>query len=159
MTQRSKIVLLGIIGVLVSCFFVGRLLAEFDWNPTTTIKFGEVFPEQNAYAEVLLGAFVLSPDAGHDGKFYFSQAMDPFYFEPELTRSTWIDPPTGRRGCCIRPSPGVGGILGPTATAWGLIIVNVLAMGLGRSSLRWSPSSWDVHRGLGLRSCSIRLCS
>ncbi len=131
MTQRSKIVLLGIMGVVVSCFFVGRLLAEFDWNPTTTIKFGELFTEQNDYAVDLLGPLVLTPEAGHDGKFYFSQAMDPFYLEPEV-HAVYLDRPTYRAQRMLYPTiAGVGGLLGPTETAWGLILINVLAMGLG----------------------------
>jgi len=71
-TERSKIVLLGVIGLVVSSFFVFRLLAEFDWNPTTTIKFGEALSEQNDYATDLLGPLVLTPQMGHDGKFFFS---------------------------------------------------------------------------------------
>jgi hypothetical protein len=131
MTQQSKIVLLGIIGLVVSGFVVGRLLVEFDWNPTTTIKFGEAFPEQNDYAEDLLGPLVLTPQAGHDGKFYFSQAMDPFYLEPEV-HAVYLDRPTYRAQRMLYPTlAGLGGVLPPTETAWSLIVVNVLAMAVG----------------------------
>ena len=39
------------------------------------IRFGEQFPEQNEWAEELLGEIVLAPQAGHDGKFFFTQAV------------------------------------------------------------------------------------
>jgi len=142
-----RILVIGLIGVGVGAFLAGRLLAENDWNPTTTIKFGEVFAEQNAYAEDLLGPIVVAPEAGHDGKFFFSQAMDPFYMEPE-THAVYLDRPTYRAQRMLYPTvASLGGLLGPTATAWGLIVVNLVAMGVGtavtaRLAMEMGLSPW-----------------
>ena len=131
MTRWLKVTIIGVIGMVVAAFFVSRLLVEFDWNPTTTIKFGRELPEQVAYAEDLLGSVVVADDAGHDGKFYFSQAMDPFYLEPEV-HAVYLDRPTYRAQRMLYPTvAGLAGLLGPTATAWSLIVVNIVAMGLG----------------------------
>ncbi len=150
MTQRSKIVLLGVIGLVVSSFFVFRLLAEFDWNPTTTIKFGEALSEQNDYATDLLGPLVLTPQMGHDGKFYFSQAMDPFYLEPEV-HAVYLDRPAYRAQRMLYPTiAGLGGLLGPSEIAWGLIIVNVVVMGLGTAITAMVALELGLSPWLGL---------
>jgi hypothetical protein len=147
MTQRSKLVLIGALGVAVAAFFVSRLLVEFDWNPTTTIKFGQELPEQVAYGQRLLGDVVVAADAGHDGKFFFSQAMDPFYLDPEI-HAIYLDRPTYRAQRMLYPTiAGLGGLLSPTATAWGLIVVNILAMGIGtaitaRLAIEMGISPW-----------------
>ncbi len=129
--MRRSAVLVGVVGLIAAVFLVGRLLAPNDWNPSATIKFGEAFPEQNAYAEELLGEIVLSPQAGHDGKFFFSQAMDPFYMEPDV-HAIYLDRPTYRAQRMLYPQlAGVGGLAPASATAWGLIVVNVMALGIG----------------------------
>ena len=71
---------------------MGRLLALNDWNPSATVKFGETRSAQLAYGEELLGEIIVSPKGGHDGQFFFSQAMDPFYLEPMYMH---ISRPTG----------------------------------------------------------------
>lgn len=131
MSSRSRLVILGLLGVVSSALLVGRLLESHDWNPTVTIKFGESLPEQNEYARDLLGPIVVGARAGHDGKFFFSQAMDPFYLEPDV-HAIYLDRPSYRAQRMLYPAiAGLGGLLGPKETAWGLIVVNVLAMGTG----------------------------
>jgi hypothetical protein len=128
---RLRLAVLAVVAVAFSSFIVGRFLADNDFNPTTTIKFGEVFTEQNQYAEDLLGEIVLAPKAGHDGKFFFSQAMDPFYLEPSV-HAIYLDRQTYRAQRMAYPTlASLGGLLSPRATAWGLIVVNVLAMAIG----------------------------
>lgn len=129
--MRRSLALLALVATTFSVFVVFRLLAANDFNPTTTIKFGEVFEEHNEYAEELLGDIVLAPNAGHDGKFFFSQAMDPFYLEPEI-HAVYLDRPSYRAQRMAYPTlASLGGALGPEATAWGLIVVNVVAMAVG----------------------------
>lgn len=131
--MRRQVVYVGLIAAAFSVLIVGRLLAANDFDPTTTIKFGEVFEEQNRYAEELLGEIVVAPMAGHDGKFFFSQAMDPFYLEP-ATHAVYLDRPTYRAQRMFYPTlASAGGIAGATVTAWGLILVNVVAMIVGTS--------------------------
>ena len=129
--SRSKWILFVMLGVVFASGLIGRVLASYEWNPSTTVKFGEAFPEHNAYAERLLGPLILSPQAGHDGKFFFSQAMDPFYIEPHI-HAIYLDRPTYRAQRMLYPTlASLGGALGAEATAWGLIIWNVLFVGAG----------------------------
>jgi hypothetical protein len=144
---RRGVLIVGLVGLAAGSILALRILAPNDWNPSTTIKFGEVFPEQNAYAEELLGPIIVAPAAGHDGKFFFSQAMDPFYLEPGV-HSIYLDRPTYRAQRMLYPTlASMGGILGATGTAWGLIVVNVLAMGVGtaitaRLAIEMGISPW-----------------
>lgn len=131
MTMNRKLVAIGAVSLILTTFLVGRILAGFDWNPTATIKFAEDAVEQTKYAEELLGEVVVAPDAGHDGKFFFSQAMDPFYLESEI-HAGFLDRPTYRAQRMLYPTlASLGGLLSPVGTAWGLIVVNVLAMVVG----------------------------
>lgn len=128
---RRLLVTVGLVAAGFSVLVVGRLLAAYDFNPTTTIKFGEVFPEQNEYAEALLGDVVLAPMAGHDGKFFFVQAMDPFYLEPDV-HAVYLDRPSYRAQRMAYPTvASLGGLLSPEGTAWGLIVANVVALVIG----------------------------
>ena len=129
--MNRKLLAIGAISFIVTAFLVGRILAGFDWNPTATIKFAEDAVSQTEYAEDLLGEVIVAPDAGHDGKFFFSQAMDPFYLEPGV-HAVFLDRPTYRAQRMLYPTlSSLGGLLSPMGTAWGLIVVNVLAMVVG----------------------------
>jgi hypothetical protein len=128
---RRELVVLALLATIFSAFVVGRVLATYDFDPSTTIKFGEIFSEQNQYAEDLLGEIVVAPMAGHDGKYFFVQAMDPFYLEPGV-HAVYLDRPTYRSQRMAYPTiASLGGLASPTATAWGLIVVNVIAMVVG----------------------------
>ena len=130
-SQWVQVALVGLVGLIGAVFFAGRLLGEFDWNPTTTVKFGEELPGQVEYAQDLLGDVVVADDAGHDGKFFFSQAMDPFYLHPEV-HAVHLDRPAYRAQRMLYPTlAGLGGLLGPGATVWGLLMLNIIGLGAG----------------------------
>ncbi|MFP3881058.1 MAG: hypothetical protein ACLFRT_14695 [Actinomycetota bacterium] len=145
--MKRSLALLALVAMILSALVVVRLLALHDFNPTTTIKFGEVFEEHNEYAEELLGEVVLAPEAGHDGKFFFSQAMDPFYLEPE-DHAIYLDRPSYRAQRMAYPTlASLGGTLGALGTAWGLIAVNIVAMVVGSvytglAATRMNLSPW-----------------
>lgn len=129
--MKRSIVALAVLAVAFSALLVGRLLAPNDFDPSTTIKFGEVFEEHNEYGTNLLGDIALAPMAGHDGKFFFTQAMDPFYLEPDV-HAIYLDRPTYRAQRMAYPTmASLGGLLPAKATAWGLIVVNILGMAVG----------------------------
>jgi len=146
--MKRAAIIMGVIGVVVASLMSVRLLAELDFNPTAPVKFATLSPEQNAYAEKLLGReVVVAPRAGHDGKFFFSQAMDPFLLEPDV-HAIYLDRPTYRAQRMAYPTlASLGGLLPPSATVWGLIVVNVVAMGVGTLftalvALRMGLSQW-----------------
>lgn len=124
-------VLVGLAGLLIASFVVGSFVADNDWNPTTLIKFPEQDPAAMAYAEDLLGDVVPAPGLGHDGKFYFVQAMDPLFLHPD-THARYLDRPTYRAQRMLYPTvAGLVGMLPPLAVAWSLIVTNLLAVGVG----------------------------
>jgi len=123
--------LIGIIGMLISSFVVGSFVADNDWNPTTLVKFPEQDPAALAYAEDLLGDIVPAPGLGHDGKFYFVQAMDPFFLDPDQ-HAIYLDRPTYRAQRMIYPLLAGGfGLFSPGFTVWAMIVVNLIAVGVG----------------------------
>lgn len=122
---------MALVGLAVGAYVVSGFLAANDWNPTALVKFSPEDEEAFAYAEGLLGDVVAAPGLGHDGKFYFSQAMDPFYLDPQ-THAVHLDRPTYRAQRMLYPTIAGGfGLAGPEFTAWSLIVVNVLALGVG----------------------------
>lgn len=148
--MKRVALVMGLVGAMGGMLLVGRLLAEFDFNPTATVKFATISPEQNAYAEDLLGDIVVAPMAGHDGKFYFSQAMDPFYREPDI-HAVFLDRPTYRAQRMAYPVlASLGGVLPPRATVWGLIVVNVIAMGVGTAFTGLIAVEMGLSRWFGL---------
>ena len=102
---------------------------------------------QLAYGEELLGEIIVSPKGGHDGQFFFSQAMDPFYLEPDV-HAIYLDRPVYRAQRMLYPLlAGLGGMAGAPATAWGLILVNVVALSVGSAitamvALEMGLSAW-----------------
>lgn len=129
--MKRPLVAIALIAIAVSTLLIGRLLAPNDFDPSTTIKFGEVHEEQNAYGARLLGEIVVAPLGGHDGRFFFIQAMDPLYLEPDV-HADYLDRPTYRAQRMVYPTlASLGGLMSPAATAWGLIIVNIVAMAVG----------------------------
>lgn len=107
------------------------ILAKGGGDPTVFVKFPESFPEFVAYGEERLGEIHVAPEAGHDGKFYFVQAMDPFYLAPD-ENAIFIDRPTYRAQRMLYPTlAGAAGLAGPWATVWAMYALNILAIGLG----------------------------
>lgn len=148
--MRRIAIVMGLLGSLGAALLVGRLLAEHDFDPTATVKFATISPEQNAYAEELLGAIVVAPKAGHDGKFYFSQAMDPFYLEPDV-HAVHLDRATYRAQRMAYPTlASLGGLLSAEATVWGLIVANVLAMGVGTAFTSLVAMELGISRWFGV---------
>ncbi|HEY5890001.1 MAG TPA: DUF2079 domain-containing protein [Acidimicrobiia bacterium] len=116
-------------------FFVGYiavgLLSAADWNPTVFIKFGTNDPKTIVYAESQFDEVVYSPGLGHDGHFFFMQAMDPLYLSPE-DHAAFLDRPTYRAQRMLYPAlAGLGGTLPPMAVAWTLLAINLIAVGVG----------------------------
>jgi hypothetical protein len=137
MRRSHTPLLVGLVALLFSSVVATRALADADWNPTLFTAFGEkAFPTRE-YAEERLDDVFLRPEQGHDGKFYFVQANDPWLLDPEENASV-LDRPLYRSQRMLYPVlAGVGGLLGPQAIVWSMLIVNLMALGVG---------SWVVAR-------------
>jgi len=121
----------GLTGLLVAGVLAARVLSEFDWDPTIFVAFGEEATPTREYAEERLGDVFLRPEQGHDGKFFFVQANDPWVMDAKENASV-LDLPHYRSQRMFYPLlAGGAGALAPETIVWSMLIVNLIAMGAG----------------------------
>jgi hypothetical protein len=124
-------VLVGAIALLLTVVFAISILAGADWDATVFVGFGEESTAITEYAQARLGDVKLRPQLGHDGRFFFVQANDPWLLAPDENASI-LDRPAYRSQRMLYPTMAGGlGTFPPQAVVWGLLVVNVLAMALG----------------------------
>jgi hypothetical protein len=137
-------IVVGLISLAVGLYISMPLLEGNDWNPSVLIKFPEVRPEQLAYGNEMLGEVVPAGGDGHDGKYYFMQAMDPFYLQPD-DHAYLLDRPSYRAQRMVYPTVAGGfGLLPAEATAWSLWGVNMIALAMGG----WLTARLAIELGL-----------
>ena len=133
--------------VLISAAVVSNSLAANNWDPSVFIGFGDEAADTRAYGEELFGEIVLRDLQGHDGKFFFVQAIDPWLLDPS-TSSALLEPPVYRSQRVLYPMLAGGlGLLGPEQIVWSLVLVNILGLALGtlaasRLARRFGGSEW-----------------
>lgn len=141
--RRRQLLIVALFGFLLSSLVAIRVLAGADWDPTIFVAFGEDAIPTTEYAQERLGDVFLRASQGHDGKFFFVQANDPWVLEPK-GNALVLDRPLYRSQRMFYPLlAGGGGLLSPDAVVWGLLIVNLLAMGLGT----WAVGLLAVEMG------------
>jgi hypothetical protein len=148
-TRRSSAQawIVGIVGLLISTVFVLRILIPNGMDPTTFLTLGDAAPVQTEYARRLLGDVATRPNFGHDGKFFFAQANDPWYLQPER-HAVVLDRPFYRGHRMLFPMIAGGfGLFPPGVIVWSMLVTNLLAMGVGallaaRLAIRWGASPW-----------------
>ncbi|CAN5849688.1 hypothetical protein BH23ACT4_BH23ACT4_01210 [soil metagenome] len=129
MARRTAAV--GVVALLIASLFAVLVLSRMSWDVTVFTAFGEESTEVNDYAEERIGQVFLRASQGHDGKFFFIQANDPWVLEPELN-AAFLDRPLYRSQRMLYPVlAGGGGLFTPEMIVWALIVVNILAMGVG----------------------------
>jgi hypothetical protein len=113
----------------------GVHLAEHDFSPTILLQVGAPSPAR-ARLERELGPVTLAAGQGHDGKYFYLVARNPWFWaaDPELLEG--LQDPAYRYGRPLYPLlAGLGGVLSPRATLAGLVAVQVLAGGLFAAAL------------------------
>ena len=122
----------AITGTLLAVIYVAVIMSNADWDPTAVLAIGADSGAQLEYAERVLGHKVSTrPDLGHDGRFFFILANDPLLLAPQQ-HASFLDLPTYRAQRVLYPFLAGGlGLLSAGPTVWGLIIVNLVAAGLG----------------------------
>jgi len=119
------------VGLILVATAAIRVLSVTDWNATLFVGFGEVSDPTTEYAEDRLAEIQLRSGRGHDGKYFFVQANDPWLLAPDENAQV-LDRPLYRSQRMLYPLiAGVGGLLSPEAIVWGLLIVNVIAIAVG----------------------------
>ncbi len=141
--------------VVMMAFVVGLLifassLLGFDGDLTVLLKFGSDDPAAalTAHAEAVLNRDVTTTGGqGHDGSFFFLQALDPLYLSPD-EHAVYLDRPRYRAQRMLYPLvEGVGGLVSPEAVLWSMAFINVAALALGtlgtaRLAQRLGGSAW-----------------
>jgi len=114
---------------------------------TTFLSLGHDAVEQTEYARRLLGDVATRPDLGHDGKYFFAQANDPLYLQPDR-HAAFLDRPLYRAQRMLFPLIAGGfGLFPPGVVVWSMLVTNLLAMGVGAFlaallAIRWRASPW-----------------
>jgi hypothetical protein len=130
--SRRTLIIVGLIGLLMGLVYASAELAPVDWDPAGVIGVGEEDAVRIQYAESIFGREIpLTETVGHDGRFFFIQAMDPLLLDPQRN-AAFLDRPTYRSQRMLYPAlAGLAGPLGPDAVAWAMIAVNVAAFAVG----------------------------
>jgi len=125
-----------------------RVLAAADFEISTFLAFGEDSTAITEHAEDLLGRQIeVRKSQGHDGKFFFLQALDPLYLNPN-EHSVLLDRPVYRGQRMLYPLiAGLGGLMPVQAVPWSMVLLNILALGWGglgtaRLAVRYGASPW-----------------
>lgn len=142
--QRHRIaIVVGLVAMALSSLMAVRVLSEVGWDPTIFVAFGEEATPTREYAEDRLGDVFLRPAQGHDGKFFFVQANDPWVVDPESNAQV-LDRPLYRSQRMLYPVlAGGAGLLDPRAIVWAMLLVNLIAMGVGT----WATAQIAMEMG------------
>jgi len=130
--------------MVLGALFAIRLLVAFDWDPTVFTAFGEDATAITDYAEEKLGRDVLArPQQGHDGKFFFVQANDPWILDPDANAAV-LDRPEYRSRRMFYPILAGGlGLFSADVLVWALPLVNIIMLGIGS----WAIASIAQRHG------------
>ena len=143
MKRSTLSLVVAAVSILVASGIAARVLADADWDVTVFAAFGEDDQSTRTYAEERLGEVFLRSDLGHDGRFFFVQSNDPWVIAPDENINV-VDRPLYRTQRMLYPVlAGGGGLLGAEAIIWSMIIVNVVAMGLGS----WAVAQIAIEMG------------
>lgn len=104
-----------------------------------------------AHVEDVLGREVATVEFfGHDGKYFFLQALDPFYLSPS-EHAVHLDRPIYRAQRMLYPAiASFGGLLPAEAILWTMGLINVTALALGTVATARLSTQLGGSRWLGL---------
>jgi hypothetical protein len=123
--------LVGVVGLGIGLAFVVKIMLPFGVDPTVFLRLGGESPAQTTYARGLLGDVVSRRDFAHDGRWFFIQANDPWYLEPQRN-AAFLDRPVYRAQRMLFPTIASGlGLLPPGAVVWSLLLTNLIVLALG----------------------------
>lgn len=137
----------GVAGLAIGVVIALRLLIPNGMDPTVFLALGDDSPVQTNYARRLLDDVRTRRDLGHDGRFFFAQANDPWLLRPDVNAAV-LDRPVYRSQRMLFPLIAGGlGSFPPGVVVWSMLITNLLAMGIGalvaaELATRWGASAW-----------------
>jgi hypothetical protein len=144
--------LVGVAGLSIGVVIALRVLISHGMDPTIFVALGEESTVETEYAIRLLGEVTTREGLGHDGRFFFAQANDPWYADPELHAAVLDDPRYRAQRMLFPLVAGGFGVFPPGVVAWSMLVTNLLALGLGAFlaallAQRWGGAAW---LGLGV---------
>lgn len=148
--MRMRVWLIGVAGLAIGIAIALRLLIPYGMDPTIFVSFGDQSPAHTAYMHRLLGEVTTRPDFWPDGKFFFVQANDPWFLDPQ-ENAVLLDRPIYRGGRMLYPMLAGGfGLFPPRAIVWSMLVTNILAMGIGAWLAAMLARLWGGPPWLGL---------
>ncbi|MGH2641175.1 MAG: hypothetical protein ACRDGO_05715 [Actinomycetota bacterium] len=142
--------LVGVAGLLIGVAIALPTLIKHEMDPTIFVALGEGSTVETEYAVRLLGDVTTRQGLGHDGRFFFAQANDPWYIEPEVHAAV-LDEPRYRAQRMLYPLVAGGfGFFPPDVVAWSMLVTNLLALGLGAYLAALLAVRWGGAALLGL---------
>jgi hypothetical protein len=146
-TSRSRAFPVGIVGAVIGIGLFFSFLSYYG-DITGFLWASNRDAAMVAHLESQVGRpVVLIDGTGHDGQYFFLQAIDPWLLHPDEGLQ-FLDFPTYRAQRMLYPViAGLGGLLQPPQILWGLVMTNLLAMaagswGLGRVAAGMGMSPW-----------------
>ena len=125
---------LALVALLIGVLIVGASLARHGGDIAGLVKFGEAEDASviTEHAESLLGREVSTAEReGHDGKFFFLQALDPMLLSPD-EHAVLLDRPVYRAQRMLYPLiAGFGGLVPASMLLWSMAATNVVALVIG----------------------------
>ena len=124
----------GLAGLLIGALLLAAIIVGNDGDPTVLIAVGEESPSRE-YIEEQIGREVsLRPSVGHDGKFFFVQALDPLYLG-DTSNARYLDFELFRGQRMFFPLLiGLGGLAPAAMIPWLMAVTYVLSYGLGTAA-------------------------
>jgi hypothetical protein len=120
-----------LLGLLLNLGLVAFCAATYGGGAEWFVKFGED-GAYTPYAREVLGDDLLVPlEDGHDGQGYWLQARDPLLVDGNRMAATF-DRPAYRAQRMLYPTLAAPfRLVGEDAVLWGLVVVNLVAVGFG----------------------------
>ena len=139
----------GAVGLLIAvAAFLFSLFGSYGGDVTGVLTVGDEWTGIQRHAEQELGQEIHTREGlGHDGAFFFLQALDPLYLEPEDHAAEIFRPVYRAQRMAYPMLAGAGGLTPAPWLPWTMVLTNILAFGLGtagtaRLSRRMGGSPW-----------------
>jgi hypothetical protein len=139
----------GIVGALIGLAVFGAMLFEADGDPFVVVAVAEDSAIGDRIETEIGRSVVARPSPGHDGQFFFLQAVDPLIADPFTVEYMW---PTRYRGQrMLYPLvAGLAGLLPMTAIPWTMASLQIAGYGLGAGALGELAARRGLSRWWGL---------
>jgi hypothetical protein len=147
--STPKAAAVGALGILIALLTMTVTLAVHHWDPAGLLMVGAEAPLR-PYVEDRLGDIPLTEGTGHDGKYFFVQAHDPWLLEPG-DNAQLMERPTYRSQRMLYPlMASLGSWMGENGILWFMLLINVLAIGVGTWATAAVAQSTGASRWFGL---------